>query len=357
MKKENKKILFISYSQYGHLTDHYKISNLLSEYFEIDFLCLNENKIKIQSKNVNVIYIDKSKRLNILNFTYNCLKHLKHHKGEYSLIFVVHFQLAFILPLILFKNKWILDIRTLSVHKSCVLRTIKNLILFFTTFCYKHITVIDAEIAKKIFLKKYHVLPLGSDKIGFSIKNFEELNLLYIGTLNNRNLEVVIDGIKLFLDLNKTTLSFDILGSGTAEEVGKIEKAIIKNNLEDIVSLHGWVAHKEAEEYFKKCNVGVSFVPINNYFNNQPPTKLFEYARSGLVVIGTSTKATKKIMNSKIGIMCNDDSKSFSEALLNIKMNNIAFDSLFISNYFNDLSWENIVKKNLLPYIKNIINV
>ena len=356
MGRISKKILFISYSQYGHLTDHYKISNLLCKYFEIDFLCLDENKIKIQSENVNIFYIDKSKRLNILNFTYSCIKHLRHHKSEYSLIFVVHFQLAFILPFILFKNKWILDIRTLSVHKSFVLRKIKNVLLYFTTFYYKHITVIDAEIAKKIFLNKYHILPLGSDIIGFSIKNFEELNLLYIGTLNNRNLEVVINGIKLFLDINKTTLSFDVLGSGTEEEVRKIENAIIKNNLEDIVSLHGWVNHKEAEKYFKKCNVGVSFVPINRYFDNQPPTKLFEYARSGLVVIGTSTQATKKIMNSKIGVMCNDDSKSFSEALLKIKMNHIAFDSLFISNYFNDLSWENIVKKNLLPKISNIIN-
>ena len=85
------------------------------------------------------------------------------------------------------------------------------------------------------------------------------------------------------------------------QELDSIKEYISKNNLEAIIHLHGRIHHKDITPFFDKCNVGFCYIQITAYFNLQPPTKLFEYAASGLYNIATETIATKKYISSDNG--------------------------------------------------------
>jgi len=356
-----KKLLIINRAQFGYHIDSYKYCQYLKDKFKITYLCLDVGREKIEEDGVNVIYIPYSnsfikKGLSLIKASREKIKH-----EHYDIIFIVYFLMSSWIKLGFKKSKFVLDIRTGSVSIQNLKRFIEDNILRVESLFFENITIISECLRKKLNfnINKSHILPLGSDPISSTLKEFNTINLLYVGTLNGREIEKTVLGLASFLNLkeNKSLLNkirYDIIGFGTKENESLLKQTIIKNNLKNIVKFHGQIKHNDLKPYFDKANIGISYIPITEYYQCQPPTKTFEYINSGLFCIATSTSIHQELITEDNGILCLDDSQSFSKSLqklFEIKKN---INSKKISKSLKQYSWEVIIKENLKNYLENL---
>ena len=107
----------------------------------------------------------------------------------------------------------------------------------------------------------------------------KEIKLLYVGTLNGRNINQTIFGLSLFLENNPEikNITYDIIGDGDKNELSDFKVLIQQNNLNNIITLHGRIPHFQLKPFFDSCTVGLSYVPMTEYYEHQPVTKTYEY--------------------------------------------------------------------------------
>src|SRR5690554_3799694 len=115
---------------------------------------------------------------------------------------MVYFKLCFIFTLLFPKKLKVLDIRTGSISNNSVVNWLQNQQYRFESMFFKHITILSKGLIKHIGInpRKCHLLPLGSEVLSTTNKNFNELKLIYIGSLNNRRIYETIEGLKIFID-------------------------------------------------------------------------------------------------------------------------------------------------------------
>jgi glycosyltransferase involved in cell wall biosynthesis len=229
--------------------------------------------------------------------------------------------------------------------------------LKFETLLFKNITVISQETGKQIGIKDFFVLPLGGECLVKSKISFNHLNLIYIGTLSNRNIMNLVVGFKIFIQnftLNRSS-SLTIIGDGSNNELQIINQYIDDNALNDLVFTTGYVQNDNLGSYLEKASCGVSYVPITPYFQNQPPTKTYEYLLSGLPVLATNTRANAKIVHQSNGVLIQDNVEAISKGILEISEKLDSYDSRQIKEEMENSLWKNIVNKILYPYLVNII--
>jgi glycosyltransferase involved in cell wall biosynthesis len=94
-----------------------------------------------------------------------------------------------------------------------------------------------------------------------------------------------------------------LLGTGSAETVEEMRKAIMESGLQDRVVLHGAVDYKEVPKYIAMSDVGI--VPLLDLpqWRNQCPLKLLEYLAMKRVVIISDIPCHREIIGTdKCGI-------------------------------------------------------
>lgn len=347
-----KKILIVSENQFGYLIDTYYLCKYLNEKLEITVLCQDENKKKRNIENVSIIYknIGNNFILKHLKLIYECYKLFK--KKKYDFVFIDKFRFCFFLTFLINRKKLILDIRTVSINKNKIKQWLNDFELKINTKFFKNISIINKEIALKFKLKKYFLLPLGAEKIVERNSKEKNFNLFYIGTLYLRNIEKTIEGFFYFLDKYKIESMYYIVADGTQEEIEKIMVTIKNYKLEKMVLFLGRKEHSEIKELLLNSSIGVSFVPKTSYFENQPPTKTYEYLVNGMICIGTDTNANKKIINEENGVLCNDNAKDFAQKLEYLYLNREKYDLCQIQKKSEKYLWKNIMEK----YFCNILN-
>ncbi|MEQ8217685.1 MAG: glycosyltransferase [Arenibacter sp.] len=350
-------LLYISTIQFGYLIDAYKHCQYLKEEFKITYVCFDYGYPKIKETGIEIIYVpwDGSYVSNGINFMKTSISIIKSEKIDF--IFAVYFPLVSLFKVLSPNKNIILDIRTGSVNISRNNRIIKNNMIRFESFFFKKISVISESLALKLKLnmKKVFILPLGSDILSTTNKLFNNLNLFYIGTLDGRNIHQTIYGLKVFLDRNSNpnvNLSYDIVGYGNEECQNIVKKAILDTGLQKKVIFHGRKTHEESKYFFDNCNVGVSYIPITEYYDCQPPTKTFEYIKAGMVCIATETQENKKIVNAYNGVLCKDSPEDFCDALAEVTRNLTKWDSNTIRKTLEPFNWAKI-SENLKKYILN----
>lgn len=249
----------------------------------------------------------------------------------------------------------ILDIRTLSINKNVNLREIEDINLKNTLVYFDYVTIISDGLRQKLNISKSNsfILPLGSDIISETNKTFEKLRLLYVGTLNGRNVHQTIEGLQLFLKNHKNTeVSYDIIGDGN--ELLQLISLVESKKLENIIKIHGRIPHFELKPFFDKCNVGISYVPMTDFYNFQPPTKTFEYILSGMPCIATKTYENVKFISEKNGVLCHDNPESFCESLEYLLSQKKIYKSSVIRETLIDHTWKKIVDNDLKPLLRSI---
>ena len=352
-----KKILIVNnYEQFGYHIDTFKYAEHLNNKLAFTFFSWYYGLEKRSIKNVKVEYrkykpLFFSKLFTVFKFLFNARK-------DHDLFFLRYFPLVSAVLLFLPNESTILDIRTTHTSKNILRREIYNFLLKLEAKLFKRITVISEGVAKKLSLshKAYSVLPLGADIISNTKKEFNEMRLLYVGTFNNRRIYATVEGFAKFYHeyKNVINMSYTIIGDGKAKEKDKILRSIEQNNLTNIVKYEGFVNHDKLKKYFDSCNIGVSYVPINEIFNYQPPTKTYEYLLSGMIILATDTYENRIIVDSTNGQLIKDSVSEFYLGLQQIYNNLGSFSSVSIRSNTSEFLWPNIIDKHLIPILKRM---
>lgn len=356
-----KKILIINRAQFGLHTDSFKYAKYLKEQYQVTYLGFDTGAPLIVEKGVDVVYVPRDG--NILTRFYRFLniaiREIKSNK--YNIAFVVYFPLCFSLSFIGKNNhlKMICDIRTLSVHKNKFSRMIFDSLLKFELFFFKYKTIISAGVAKKLKLKKhnFNILPLGGEPLIAECHPSKlGLNLFYLGTFNGRRIEESIKGFALYLseadDVVRQNSTYNIVGFGSPEEEKVLNSVIEYHNLEGRVKLHGRLTHDACTAIVESSNVGVCYYPRNDFFEHQPPTKLFEYILSGLPCISVRTSETAKYITEENGVLIDDSAESFANGL-RLMFKNIPYKTNLVKNSLVGFTWKKIVNDTLIPILEN----
>jgi glycosyltransferase involved in cell wall biosynthesis len=359
MKRIHKpKLLIINKAPFGMHVDTYKYCQYLRDRYDITYICLFPSKSKKEALDgVKVVYTPSNcpKLLRGILFIVICLLKGLFYKGK---IFVVCYpEYAGIIKKMLLWRKMILDIRTLSISADTIIREKHDKEVIKICGIYEHVSVISEGIRDKIGIDetKSSILPLGADIVSNTNKTFDNGNLLYVGSLNGRDIEKTIYGFNLFCKkYPDNRFTYDMIGDGYNNEKEKLNILITEYSLSNKIKLHGRIPNTQLKPFLDKCNIGVAFVPQTSYFDYQPSTKVFEYVLSGLFCIATSTYSNRELINDDNGTLIQDTAEAFAEALENIYLNKYSMDSNSIRNTLMDYTWEKIVSDKLIPILNKI---
>lgn len=354
-----KRLLISSPEQFGYLTDTYKYCQYLSDDFDIDYVCFDQGYSKIELNNVNIIYLKKINNI-LLRYLYlNFYISVRSYVRNYHILFCVYNPLVFILRLLILFKPIVLDIRTGSVDKNSLKRIKANKKIMFNTKFFKHITIISETLATylKIDMDKCDILPLGADrKVVKSDDHKNKMYLLYVGILSGRRIIDSIKGYKMFVDKYGEHIDCEYNIIGYFNE-GCSEKEMFFNQIEQVekVNYLGKIYHQGLDQYYYNSNIGVSYIPITEYYDYQPPTKTFEYLQNGLITIATGTKENSNYINNDNGVLCKDNPESFFTALEEVYNNLDNYEIEKVRDTVKEYTWEKIVTVKLEPYIYSLL--
>lgn len=356
-----KKILINIPSQFGYHTDTYMYCKYLDKQkYKVHYIGfdsgmpirgLDNSAVKIHS-----VQVQSNKFKNYWNYLKAINKLIRTEK--FDLVFQVDHKLTLLVRLCNLYQKFILDIRTGDLSSSKIKRTYFNFYIYFTSLFYKNITVISESLANKLHIPthKRKIIGLGAEVRNVADKNWNELHLFYIGTLQHRNIWQTIEGLATFIQNNPTiVVSYDIVGMGTQDDLLMLNKTIHANHLRHIVTYHGQKSHTEINEIWEKSNVGVVYVPITPYYDCQPSTKLYEYVLAGMAVIATNTFENQLEIDNESGVLIDDTASAFANGLEQLSANRILYNSGKQKYRFINSTWENIVNMKLDPYFVKLI--
>lgn len=354
--KTMRKLLIINRAQFGYHIDTFYYCVYLKDSFHVTYLCFDEGRDKIETDGVDVHYVSRKGNLFLRFFKYLLACGTTIMNGRFSLIFIKYFQGCSLLRYAGVRKNMIVDVRSASVKPNRLTRFIYDLTLKIEVRKFENITIISRSLCSRLGLTKINpfILPLGANVLSTNRKKFHELNLLYVGTLYNRKLEETIFGLKLFLEKVKDVqIRYTIIGTGLRDEIENLNKIIIEEKLENIVTLAGYVQQRDLGEYFDNHNIGISFIPMTDYYHCQPPTKTFEYILAGLPVLATRTSEHEVIVDSCNGVLIQDNRDSFCAGLVHFYQNRSSFSSEQVRNSLSGYTWENIVKVRLIEYLNS----
>ena len=345
-----KHILLLDREQYGYHIDTLKYCDFLSLNYQVTLFCINNKLPKVKEKNINVEYSPyfRNEKIRTAMFLLLCIvKMIRLH----GIVFIHYFPYCYILKILFPHKKMVLDIRTLSVSENLKQRQNFDNHLKHACSKFKYVSVISKGVADILGVHDYFLLPLGAEHISSVQKKYQKLRLLYVGTFYNRHLEKTIEGLFLFLKNNpKVDIKYQIIGFGEGEDV--VKQSISQYKLNKNVEFLGRKQYSELKQYFDIANIGVSFVPITDYYNYQPPTKTFEYVLSGLYCIATKTEANKEVISDVNGVLINDTSGDFCNALEIVYQKRQYIREAAVRQSLDDYTWNNLLNKYFTPILK-----
>lgn len=354
-----KKLLLFATHQFGYLTDTLKYCRYAGEHYDITYLGWDYGKMKVTMTGVHVKYI--SRRGNLVQRNYRLMKalHREIGGGQYDVVFT-HYTRG--ISLVRLLNTWqpfVFDIRTGSTDIRPARRKLYNFFMKLESLFFRHITIISDGLAAQLGIRRYALLPLGADTIAMPAGKFNGgcLRLLYVGTLQNRNILACVKGlhrhIQAFHD-QETVMT--IVGDSPGPELQEIEEYVRENAvLKGKVICTGRVPHCDLDKYFREAHAGLSFIPVTPWYSHQQPTKTYEYLLSGLPVIATRTHEHEKLLEKEnMCVLINDTADDVAGAIASIrlKIQDVAADEL--RNRYIVHSWENIIRHYFIPAIESI---
>lgn len=353
--EDKKNVLVLLTVQFGYHTDTYMYCKYLDKSkYNVSYFCFDMNLPKSDLPGVSIVYVKmhQNKTLRYLFFIEKLWWFV--HLNKFDLIFHVHTKSSLFIRLSNLSSLLVLDIRTGDLNKNRYLRKVKNMGLTLISFLYPDISIISESLARKLNLckRKTFILPLGGELQNIPAKDFSTLHLLYVGTLNDRNIHETVYGLSLFSIQNPTEkISYDIVGEGSTSSLNLLDKAISETGLQNMVFFHGRKNHTELIPYFEKNNIGIVYIPQTEYYDNQPSTKLYESFLAGMPVIATNTFENRITLKNDCGVISEDNPIDFCNALNQISRNRNLYKSDKIRELYMESTWGNIVKYKFEKYI------
>jgi glycosyltransferase involved in cell wall biosynthesis len=353
------RILILSQVQYGSVIAPYKYSQHLKDRYDFTYLCWDYGSTRVEEPGVEVKYVSRlgGKIQRLFRLLRKAFAEIR--TGNYDLVYVVYFQGCVIVPLLAGRRRMVLDIRTGYVRSRGIKRWLSNRLIWFESLFYKYVTILSESLRKDLGIAagKSCLVPLGATHAPSDPKTFEEMRLLYVGTLMHRDMEKTIDGFSRFYDENKdcVRMSYVLVGGGRAEDEQRLRDAIQGSSCPHHIQYVGWVDHKDLGRYFAEANIGVAFIPIEDHFQFQPATKVFEYLLAGMPVIATQTYENAKTINDTNGVLISDTPGDFCRGLQVLMNARGRFDSTSISKASLQYTWSYIIEQQLAPFLQSLL--
>lgn len=353
-----KKLLFISTVQFGINTDMVKYCKYLTSKYDITIICPDEGYDKYKNDKISMVYLQRKNRyLYTINFIAKSIYIA--YKSDIDIIFIKYNKWANIIRKLTPSKKHIIDIRSGAIIENKLERSKINNQMKNISEKFGNITIVSESLREYIGINKelkVHILPLGGEVSYQSnelIKN-KEFSFIYVGILTGRNINDVLKGYLEFKKKNDTAnlTKLIIIGFHYLDNAERSEFFTLVNSDKSIVYM-GKIPNNEIDKYIKRSHVGISYIPKNEYFNCQPPTKTFEYLCNGIPCIATSTKENQLIINSSNGLLIDDNISSVSNALFDIYNKYNIYQTSIIKCSVAEYSWKNICK-NFNEYLDSI---
>ena len=351
-----KKLLIINKFQFGYHIDVYKWCENLRNDFSIKVITFDEGRPRITLEGVDVKYVSiKGSRIirGIKYLLYTLLQILFSNRK----VIVCCFPGCHIYKKLLPWRKMHLDIRTLTISSSDADRERDDLKIRKAAVLFDSVSAISKGVIYRLGARKnISILPLGADIVARGKKEYSKLRLLYIGTFNNRHIDNTILGFKKALESLPVDIDihYDIIGNGVNGELEEYKLLVRELGLGNQVKIHGYIQHEKLKNFLDTCNVGVSYIPMTDYYDDQPPTKTFEYALSGLFVLATRTSANVEVITPTNGLLINDSVDDFASGVIELYNMRHDIDDAAVRSSLDNYTWSNIAKNILSPMISNL---
>ncbi len=351
---DGEKLLIIGRNQFGYLTDSYKWCEHLRDRYDITYICFDYGRPRIEVEGIRVIYVTRKVPMKLRGMLLLASAAFNMARLRCKTL-VTYFPHCSIIKKMMPWRRIGIDVRTLDVSLDAATRQANDDLLRREVAAFDVVSAISPGVAAGLRCqsKPVHILPLGSDVISTARREYaSSIRIIYVGTFTNRNIHQTVEGLGLFhAEHPDTPVSYDIIGFGSPEEERLIAEAVKRHDLEEIVNLTGRIPHNRLKPYFDKANVGVSYVPITDYYQHQPPTKTFEYGASGIFIIGTATSSNAEVINSSNGIAIDDTPRAMADALQHYWEKRLYLSESAIRESMIPYTWDNICRSKLVPLI------
>lgn len=353
-----KKILFISPGQFGTHTGTYYHCLLLKDKYNITYIGLDDGQKNHNIDGIKIIHIRRERVRNGLLDRKIFFKVIREElkNRHYDLIITNYFILCSILLFITNVNV-VVSIRSGFISSKYFMKILYNIFMFLEIKLFKNITSLSKGMIKHLHLpSRTRVIPLGGPSFSFKNKSFESLNILYVGTFHERNIDNTIYAYAKFFKEYKDFIDmhYTIIGIGSRNDTKKIVDTIDDLGMDKHISYKGSVRYPELDEYMMGHNIGISYIPLKSHFEYQPPTKTYEYLLSGMAVLATGTIENKKVIKNNNGVITGDSIEEVYCGLKHIYMQRLSYNSEYIQKESQIYTWDSIIKNILIPYIESV---
>jgi glycosyltransferase involved in cell wall biosynthesis len=234
---------------------------------------------------------------------------------------------------LLFKKRWVMDVRDLWINASISLGFLKKGSWFekisraYEQVCYSNadmICVTTEELGQDIMRtyknvdeRMIQITPNGVDTDYFYPLNVSKKNqIIYAGNIGHaQDLEDVI------LAMRKVNEQLDmkllIVGSGDIK--GHLEKVTLENGLTDYVEFPGLLPREEIPKILSESLIGVAPLKKLKTLEYAVPTKAYEYMACGIPFLGCGEGEIRKLAElSGGGVIAENDPAAIADAILNL---------------------------------------
>jgi glycosyltransferase involved in cell wall biosynthesis len=353
----NQELLILNRTQFGYHLDTYYYCKFAVKKLQITYVGFDAGRPKLALDGAEVKYVSYEGRKvrRYLRLLRTFAKAVKRCRG---IIFIKYFPGCGALRCLWPYKKMIVDIRSGSVSRNPLVRRWEDWMMRREVRFFRHISVISGSLADRLHLPsaRTHILPLGAERLATKARCFDELHLLYVGTLDGRRIEDTVVGFGRFAReyADSLKLSYTIVGDGHNGQLEGLRQTVRLKGLDGIVHLPGYVHMTRLRDAFEHCNVGISYVPINDIYDCQPVTKTFEYVFAGMPVIATATTENSKVVNRLNGVLIQDTPEGFYRGLQEVYARRGEFDSEKIRLSCPESSWGQIISRDFVPYVQNL---
>lgn len=261
------------------------------------------------------------------------------------------------------RPKFVVDIRSPLLHSPVIntMVAIKDRLEFLTfdMVCSNTVETMSGGSGKE---KAIYHLPNGVDPdelppLAKSDRPHGPFHFVYVGAINHKR--KLGTWLQAFAHSSRhLDIRLDLFGRGTDREFRSLARLIGKLGASDTIRLSRTIPRRELfAKLGRDYDAAVACLP-KIPFDTGPPLKTLEYLACGLPVLATDTQGNRLYVTDKLnGLIIGESSESVEQGLMAMLdlVKGTANLSEICRNSVSGLTWENSIKRHLVPLYQKLL--